>query len=610
MCLLASRDANAWILEEHGRIGRDAFARLEKDDAQSLKTLTALWPTLRERLGANACEVVSRASATPKLGETCVDIPALAALAADHSCSPRELADTVRKEPWLPELLTQANKTIRAIEKGFASPPAHLDAWHDDHIQMQSIDRQYLLRAQHNGVHFLLGRSDAYGVESLAMYLRRVSGANAKFNGTAAYLLYHAHALALAAEGQTKQNESLKAQSVLVESFALHFLEDMFSAGHVVGSSGVRAMRIGTHDYYCEHGVEITTWGGTDYGAHGDAFQRAVDIAMAGAAVEASLIELAKVLDGRARGPLGQAAAIDDFDICKPERVSAHDWSIIQEVLVDPATVGVMQRTPRPFREDYAPPRFENEIGAFVRATIGLRGLSQLAGVDEMSTPYTPRGRGSLELGFGAGAALAGAVTQGMDALAFLHVGATANSKEFSLDPSREPVSAPKRFGLGGRVRMPFLIFPGDMLLYGMFVAPFWPEAFLDLGIRAAQGGRFLYLPGRLERVFMLGPFTGQVMVGREVALSRSETDTWDVGRKINVYSWELEVPFFEVRTKPEFSGRLGGGGFAQLGAGVTWNYERWAGPDASGRTDGLLGRNFMVFARFAADGRLYFVRF
>ncbi|MBX3263031.1 MAG: hypothetical protein KF782_25370 [Labilithrix sp.] len=608
--LLASSDANAWILEEHGRIGREAFARLQTDDPASRKTLDALWPTLRRRLGTQACEVTSRASATPKLGETCVDIPALAALAADHSCSPRELADTIRRASWLPKLLTQANKTILALEKGFASPHAHIDAWHEDHIQMQSIDNQYLLRAQQNGVHFLMDRSEEYGAESLTTYLRRVSGANTKFNGAAAYLLYHAQALALAAQGQAGGNESLKAQSVLVESFALHFLEDMFSAGHVVGSHGDRAMRIGTHDYYCEHGVDITTWGGTDYGAHGDAFQTGVDIAMAGAAVEASLIELAKVLDGRMPAPVGAAAAIEDFDICTPMKVSPYDWSIIREVLADPETIAVMQRTPRPFREGYAPPRFENEIGAFLRGTMGGRALGQLAGVDEGGTPYTPRGRGSLEIGLGLGVALAGAVTEGMDALAFVHGFATANSKEFSLDPGSEPVAIPKRFSVGGRVRMPFLIFPGDMLFYGLFVLPFSMERFLDLGIRAAQGGAPFLLPWRLEKVFMMGPFTGQVILGREVALSRLEREIWKVDISRAAHSWELELPVFEARTKPKFSGRLGGGGFAQLGVGVTWHYELLRGSELSESSERLLGRNLMVFLRVGADGRFYFARF
>ena len=602
---LAASDANAWILEEHGRIGREAFVRLQTDDPASRRTLEALWPTLRQRLGAQTCEVASRASATPKPGETCVDIPALAALAADHSCSPRELADTVQKARWLPQLLTQAHKSIRALDAGFATPHAHIDAWHEDHIEMQSVDNQYLLRAQQNGVHFLMDRSEEYGAESLATYLRRVSGANTKFNGAAAYLLYHAQALALAAQGWAEQNDSMKAQAVLVESFALHFLEDMFSAGHIVGTHGDRAMRIGTHDYYCEHGVDVTTWGGTDYGAHGDAFQRKVDIAMAGAAVEASLIELAKVLDGRKPGPVGAAAAIEDFDICAPMKVSSHDWSIIREVLADPETIAVMQRTPRPFREGYAPPRFENEIGAFIRGTMGGRALGQLAGVNEGGTPYTPRGRGSLEVGLGLGVALAGAVTEGMDALAFVHGFATANSKEFSLDPGGEPVAIPKRFSVGGRVRMPFLIFPGDVLFYGLLVLPFSTERFLDLGIRAAQGGAPFLLPWRLEKVFMMGPFTGQFIVGREVALSRLERENWKADIPRAAHSWELELPVFEARTKPKFSGRLGGGGLAQLGVGITWHYE-----ELRGATERLLGRNLMVFLRVAADGRFYFVRF
>ena len=42
------------------------------------------------------------------------------------------------------------------------------------------------------------------------------------------------------------------------EAFALHFLEDGFSAGHVAGIWGNAALRKGTHDYYDEHGLEVT----------------------------------------------------------------------------------------------------------------------------------------------------------------------------------------------------------------------------------------------------------------------------------------------------------------------------------------------------------------
>jgi hypothetical protein len=66
----------------------------------------------------------------------------------------------------------------------------------------------------------------------------------------------------------------LAAQALATESFALHFIEDAFSAGHVAGSWGGVAERKGTHDYYCEAGLDGSTWAGTLQTLKGDAHMR------------------------------------------------------------------------------------------------------------------------------------------------------------------------------------------------------------------------------------------------------------------------------------------------------------------------------------------------
>ena len=43
------------------------------------------------------------------------------------------------------------------------------------------------------------------------------------------------------------------------EAFALHFMEDVFAAGHVAGTWGDVSQRKGTHDYYNESGLEVRT---------------------------------------------------------------------------------------------------------------------------------------------------------------------------------------------------------------------------------------------------------------------------------------------------------------------------------------------------------------
>jgi hypothetical protein len=107
-----------------------------------------------------------------------------------------------------------------------------------------------------------------------------------------------------------------RAQALLAvladEAFATHFLEDAFAAGHVAGNWGDQAVRLGTHDYYNEYGIEAVTWKGKHYIALGDGNMGPEDEQRAAAAVRDSLVQVLEALDGKT--PEGITPLGDDID--------------------------------------------------------------------------------------------------------------------------------------------------------------------------------------------------------------------------------------------------------------------------------------------------------
>ena len=88
-------------------------------------------------------------------------------------------------------------------------------------------------------------------------------------NAPGVYVWYHMSALQkasrLAHEHLSADERGALARAALFdEAFALHFLEDMFAAGHVAGSWGDVSQRKGTHDFYNQNGLEVFTWTGRD----------------------------------------------------------------------------------------------------------------------------------------------------------------------------------------------------------------------------------------------------------------------------------------------------------------------------------------------------------
>ena len=95
-----------------------------------------------------------------------------------------------------------------------------------------------------------------------------LAGPGSEISAIGVYSWFHLSALQKASrlgnEPQLSPAErAALARAVLAdEAFALHFLQDVFAAGHIAGTWGDPSQRQGTHDYYNQNGLEVFTWTG------------------------------------------------------------------------------------------------------------------------------------------------------------------------------------------------------------------------------------------------------------------------------------------------------------------------------------------------------------
>jgi hypothetical protein len=274
--------AHAWLFEEHANIGR--LAVTQDLTASRRAMLSALWSAAlaADPVTSRLCPGDPgdlRWSPTHDRTWACVDFGALPAVAGDHSCNPADLWATITRAQWFPAVYADAARTERDIHRSGASDGQIVDSWHQGNLFLQRDDAQYLSRAAVNSAHFVLARGDE---DTLQDFLRRAAAVGTPLNATESYAVHHLAALAAAARFSAsagRPDAGARAIAVLsAEAFALHFLEDSFSAGHFVGveidSLGSTPERAGTHDYYCQHGLAARSWDrSVAYAAHGDAFE-------------------------------------------------------------------------------------------------------------------------------------------------------------------------------------------------------------------------------------------------------------------------------------------------------------------------------------------------
>ena len=497
--------AFAWLYPEHRNITRLAIEMLEPQQRQSLEKL---WSEARRGFEARLCTELT--DTTRELKPRCIDYVAWPAIAGDHSCSAREMLDDVLRAQWILNVASIGENLNRKLATS-TRRDQRTNALRRSDIEFLRADPDYASRAQSNNAHFLLARPDvALQPQS---YARIALGPSAELNAVETYSWYHMQALTKALRVGRDLAPEVRSQAALAtladEAFALHFLEDSFAAGHVAGNWGNTAVRLGTHDYYNEHGVEVITWNGNRFVTRGDAYMQPEDAKHAAVAVRDSLAQLAGALNGELQvesvpGNL-QNVMPEAFDTCRQSRFhgEAVKDSDIQTL------VPIITQTPIPALGDVAGqlPRFRAELGPFIGMSAAALGGASDGGFGSNQTGVSTTG--GLEVGLRVGVGLEGVLDESGDGLVFAGVGLRQDP------PAGEASTVPGRGALTVSLRIPFWLIPGDIVVAAPLLAFTSPRTLQRMAVQAGNGGLIPWQSGIATRV---GRF--QLMLGREASVS------------------------------------------------------------------------------------------
>ena len=524
LCLLVLQNnpARAWIYPEHRDI---ALRAIQKLDPARRAVLDKLWAEARvshEWRLADTPADATQGEKPPRL-----DYAAWPAISGDHSCSAANLLHNVLETDWILGVADVAARLkIEIIEAG-DKRYERINALRDSDIRLQRTDPEYATRAGSNNVHFLLARP--YVQTSGGDYVRVCLSNGCELNALGAYAWYHMSALMKAARLareslSPEERTSLAIAALADEAFGIHFLEDVFAAGHVAGTWGNAAVRKGTHDYYNEYGLEIKTWSGESAVLLGDAWMRDEDAERAAGAVLASLTQFLDAAQGLGGGPTLKEARFpestpDSLNVCRtdamPDRtIEGNVGEVLEEIL---------RLTPVPGLSEGAGelPRFSAELGPFIGFAPAARAATVHGGFSTDQT--TVGGIGNLELAVRIGLGLEGVMNESGDGLVFLDLGFRQDAPtttKISDSPVFEQfgnilTAIPSRTAYTARLRMPFWLIPGDLILAAPFLLPTSPETFAGMAVVAGNGG---LIPWQAGIASPFGRF--QFMAGREVGIS------------------------------------------------------------------------------------------
>ncbi|MFM8911646.1 MAG: hypothetical protein ACKOE6_01855, partial [Flammeovirgaceae bacterium] len=259
LVLLLAIDGFAWVYPEHRRI---ALLAIQKMSPKQRKLFDELWA--QARIGYENRLTLQPIDTVQSIPTNQLDFASWTAIAGDHSCSPQDMLNSILYTQWILKVADVAARLEANLKKS-KSDSWYTNAIRDSDIKLQRADLDYATRAGSNNVHFLLARHEVD--LDLTKYLEVCLAKGAPLNAIAAYTWFHQSALLKAQQYAVndladQQNPALILASLADEAFALHFLQDVFAAGHFVGTWGNASLRKGTHDHYNEKGVEVQTWDG------------------------------------------------------------------------------------------------------------------------------------------------------------------------------------------------------------------------------------------------------------------------------------------------------------------------------------------------------------
>ena len=509
----------AWVYPEHREI---SLIAIEKLSFIHRSILDRLWTEARTGYEFRLTKTVIDVNQTTPV--SLLDYASWSAISGDHSCSAENMLHNVLGTEWI---LRVASITAQLkIDLAFADERnEHINALRNSDLFLQRADPDYATRAGSNNAHFLLPlqnvNTDAisYGNSSIKD--------NSELNAIGAYIWYHYSALLkatrLSTEDLTPEERSALILAALAdEAFALHFLQDVFAAGHVAGTWGDTSQRKGTHDYYNEKGLKTATWEGEQIVLSGDAWMRSEDIERAAFVVRLSIQQLLDAANGKQEAMLysneEKTLSPDNFNVCRINYIPERE--IDPNIL--PLLKTVLMKTPVPGLKSGLGelPRFRAEIGTFVGFTPSLRGslFSGGFGLQQETLGLT----GGIEAAARFGVGLDGVLNESGDGLVFLEIGwrQDGSSTTGVIDvPGIEIFGSlfaaiPGRSAYSARLRLPFYVIPGDLLIAGPILLIFSPETLTNMAVTAANGG---LIPWQSGIATSFGRF--QFVLGREVGV-------------------------------------------------------------------------------------------
>ena len=431
----------AWVYPEHREISMIAIYDLDPDRQQ---VLAELWASAR--LGYENRLNVLPADSTLGENPTSLDYAAWPAIAGDHSCSSEILLHTVLETEWILGVADVAARLKRRLNEAGWERHHRINVLRDSDIAFQKVDQAYATRAGSNNVHFLLARPDV-NTDALT-YLSGCLKEGVESNAIGAYAWFHLSALIKASQLKnqdlTAEEHSSLARAVLAdEAFALHFIEDVFAAGHVAGTWGNAALRKGTHDYYNEMGLAVSTWNGESVVLLGDAWMRPEDATRAAGVVRASLEQVLDAAAGQDSSTIIDAeelifTAADTFNVCKLNYMLHRSADrkyrkLLAEILVETPAPGLAEGLGEL-------PRFRAEIGPFIGIMSAIYGGTHTGGF--LNSQSNVGGTGGIEMALRLGLGLEGVMNESGDGMVFLDLGirqdAASTSKIFDTEEAAE----------------------------------------------------------------------------------------------------------------------------------------------------------------------------
>lgn len=253
---MGAPEARAWYFPEHAVLTREGLMQLPPELREAIRSAVVA----ASREGYRFCadievpfeKVANAKRLTTKMisvssSVDCVPYGAIAALAADHSSSASELGAVLRGPKGI-EIVSAAafewQRFNESLERLPNTSHERMSFVHGLDVAFYFVDPGYERRAQGTRAHFADSRSLAALVQA--------AEAGDIDNALGQFLTHHTRSLQLASHGKL-------AEALLEHGFALHFVEDAFAAGHLIGTSWdvANESQRRRHDYYDARGLAV-----------------------------------------------------------------------------------------------------------------------------------------------------------------------------------------------------------------------------------------------------------------------------------------------------------------------------------------------------------------